>query len=105
MPPSGYIITEANNIGQFLLSNLSRLSQEAEIYNETPTQALTRELENINVIAANSTPSQSLIVKLSGQMYERIMKVVPSDWKSFQMIGEKAVTEISQEILCVKLPK
>jgi hypothetical protein len=104
MPPSGYIITEANNIGQFLLSNLSRLTQEAEMYNETPIQALTRELKNIAVISENATPSQNLIVQLSGQMYSRIMENLPTDWKSFQMIGEKAVTEISQEILSVKIP-
>jgi hypothetical protein len=103
MPPSGYIITEANNIGQFLLSNLSRLTQEAEIYDETPKQALVRELQNIAIISQNATPSQNLIVQLSGQMYSRIMENTPTDWKTFKMIGEKAITEISQEILSVKL--
>ena len=107
MPPSGYSKMQSQNIGQLLILISNELKKEGIDFNETPKQALEREILDIdsnidNDIYKNST---RIILELTRWLYKEILSNNPKDYKDFDNIREKIIADVEKGILDVNFKK
>lgn len=102
MPPSGYNLTQADAIVAFLRSCSEALKNEASERNELITNALTREIENIerHLLTATTSPIQKHVLDLTSSFYADVLRRVQY-CSSFSRAVRETLAEINCDIRAI----
>lgn len=104
MPPSGYRKEQSSHIASFLVSISQDLKSEAKKRRLQPSEALKKEIANIQSIK-NANKAQQAILDLTASFYEHLKKVAISNWNEFDAAVQASLPLFEGDILAIKGPK
>ena len=106
MPPSGFHKEQSFHVVSFLRLCLSDLASEAKELSLKHTDALKKEVNNIDLIVQNDDNKyQFHILMIVREFYLNILKSNPSDEEEMISVGEDICSDINELILSVHVPK
>jgi hypothetical protein len=106
MPPSGYTAPQSKSIINFLDSVSNSLKEEGVSFCLTPSEALQREINNIDVILDSEKfgESENKVLELTRSFYQRILNKRPLDYQNFDTIRDSLLEETDVQILKIHVP-
>ncbi len=106
MPPSGYTSEQADSIINFLVSCSKALEKEAVGNGLSLTDALRKEVENINqIIASNEFGDVSnIILELTKWFYNEIINKAHKSFEEYSRYVEELAVNAKKDILHIHVP-